>query len=113
MDQVSAKGQTLRVERKLFVETLSEEKREIRPLAADEKLQVGDKVTIRLVIHSDRDYQYVCLKDSRAGCFAPTQTRSGYERREGIGYYHSAKDASEMFFFEQLPQGTFVIEYTA
>ena len=113
MDQVEAKGQGLQVERKLFVETLEKGSRQLRPLIEEQPLQVGDKVIVRLVIRSDQDYQYVCLKDTRAGCMEPTQTRSGYVWREGIGYYHVAKDASEQFFFELLPQGTYVVEYGA
>ena len=113
MDQVEAKGQGLQVERKLFVETLEQGSKQLRPLTEEQPLQVGDKVIVRLVIRSDQDYQYVCLKDTRAGCMEPTQTRSGYVWREGIGYYHVAKDASEQFFFEQLPQGTYVVEYGA
>ena len=76
-------------------------------------MQIGDKVIVRLTIRSDQDYQYVCLKDTRAGCMEPTQVHYGYVWREGIGYYHVAKDASEQFFFEQLPQGTYVVEYSA
>lgn len=113
MDQVEAQGQGLQVERKLFVETLEEGTRQIRPLTEEQPLQVGDKVIVRLVIRSDQDYQYVCLKDTRAGCMEPTQARSGYVWREGIGYYHVAKDASEQFFFERLPKGTYVVEYSA
>ena len=113
MDQVEAQGQGLQVERKLFVETLEEGTRQMRPLTEERPLQVGDKVIVRLTIRSDQDYQYVCLKDTRAGCMEPTQVRSGYVWREGIGYYHVAKDASEQFFFEQLPQGTYVVEYNA
>lgn len=113
MDQVEAQGQGLQVERKLFVESLEEGTRQIRPLTEEQPLQVGDKVIVRLVIRSEQDYQYVCLKDTRAGCMEPTQARSGYVWREGIGYYHVAKDASEQFFFEQLPKGTYVVEYSA
>ena len=113
MDQVEEQGQGLHIERKLFVETVEQGTRQIRPLTEEQPLQVGDKVIVRLVIRSDQDYQYVCLKDTRAGCMEPTTSHAGYTWREGIGYYHVAKDASEQFFFEQLPQGTYVVEYSA
>ena len=113
MDQVEEQGQGLHIERKLFVETVEQGMRQIRPLTEEQPLQVGDKVIVRLVIRSDQDYQYVCLKDTRAGCMEPTTSHAGYTWREGIGYYHVAKDASEQFFFEQLPQGTYVVEYSA
>ena len=113
IDQVEAQGQGLHIERKLFVETTEAGTRQIRPLTEEQSLRVGDKVIVRLVIRSDQAYQYVCLKDSRAGCLEPTPTRAGYAWREGIGYYQVAKDASELFFFEHLPQGTYVVEYSA
>ena len=113
IDQVEAKGQGLQVERKLFVETLEKGSRQLRPLTEEQPLQIGDKVIVRLVIRSEQDYQYVCLKDTRAGCLEPTQAHSGYVWRDGLGYYQVAKDASEQFFFEQLPQGTYVVEYSA
>ena len=113
IDQAKEAGKALKVERKLFVERTTAEGRHIQPLGEDEALRVGDKVIVRLVIRSDRDYQYVCLKDSRAGCLEPTQNLSGYAWRDGVGYYQSSKDASTAFFFELLPQGTYVIEYSA
>ena len=113
IDQAKEAGKALKVERKLFVERTTAEGRHIQPLGEDEALRVGDKMTVRLVIRSDRDYQYVCLKDSRAGCLEPTQNLSGYAWRDGVGYYQSSKDASTAFFFELLPQGTYVIEYSA
>ena len=113
IDQVEAKGQGLQIERKLFVEALEKSSRQLRPLTEEQPLQIGDKVIVRLVIRSEQDYQYVCLKDTRAGCLEPAQSRSGYTWRDGLGYYQVAKDASEQFFFEQLPRGTYVVEYSA
>ena len=52
------------------------------------------------------------LKDERAGCLEPLRQVSGAIGREGVWYYQSPKTASENFFFERLPQGTFVIEYS-
>jgi hypothetical protein len=74
-------------------------------------LKVGDKVIVRLVIRTDRDLEFVMLKDQRASCLEPTVQLSGYQYREGLGYYQSPKDASMLYFFDRLPQGTYVMEY--
>lgn len=113
IDQVSrAKGQ-LDVEKRLFVESNSGSGLQISPVAEGQSLQVGDKVVVRLVVRTDRDMDYVVLKDLRAGCFEPADPLSGTEIKEGIRYYRSPKDVSENFFFDHLPQGTFVLEYAA
>ena len=70
----------------------------------------GDRVTLRYVITSDRDYEYVCLKAGRAACLEPVDARSGYEYGNGLGYYKEVKDASTNYFFERLPKGTYVLE---
>ncbi|MCD8318079.1 MAG: hypothetical protein LUC45_04160 [Paraprevotella sp.] len=73
-------------------------------------LRVGDRVTLRYVITADRDYEYVCLKAGRAACLEPVEVRSGYEYRNGLGYYKEVKDASTNYFFERLPKGTYILE---
>jgi hypothetical protein len=92
---------------------LSVEKRHISPEGVDKPLKVGDKVIVRLTIRADRDMEYVCLKDLRAGCFEPAVQRSGIRSVDGLICYHSPKDVSENFFFDRLPAGTYVLEYTA
>jgi hypothetical protein len=53
----------------------------------------------------------VALKDLRAACFEPVNQLSGYQWKEGVGYYQTSKDASTQFFFSYLPKGTYVFEY--
>lgn len=111
IDRISSHKGALQIEKKLFVEENSDNGPQLRPLQADEALHTGDKVVVRLVIRSDREMHFVALKDLRAGCFEPADVLSGVEFREGLSYYRSPKDVSEQFFFELLPQGTFVLEY--
>ena len=111
IDQVSAQKGALSVEKRLFIETANGQGRQISPVTPEQPLCVGDKVIVRLTVRTDREMSYVCLKDVRAGCLEPANPLSGTESREGIWYYRSPKDASEQFFFERLPKGTFVLEY--
>ncbi|MBQ3923380.1 MAG: hypothetical protein II707_08795, partial [Spirochaetales bacterium] len=81
-----------------------------REKSPSEKVSVGDFVTVRLRITSDRDYEYVHIKDPRPACLEPTDFASGYIWDKLI-YYKSIKDASVNFFIDKLPKGSFVIDY--
>jgi uncharacterized protein YfaS (alpha-2-macroglobulin family) len=82
-----------------------------KTLSAKDKLQVGDKLTVRLTIRADRDMDFVCLKDERAACMEPVQQISGYEWSDGLGRYRISGDAATVFFMDCLRKGTYVIEY--
>lgn len=103
---------TLDVEKKLFAATYSGTERRLQPVTAERPLRIGDQVVVRLTIRTDRPMEYVFLKDLRAGCFEPASQLSGSQFRDGVWYYQSPTDVSENFFFDSLPQGTFVLEYT-
>lgn len=111
IDKVKGQKGVLSVEKKLFVETNNGTNRQIRPVTPEQPLRIGDKVIVRLTIRTDREMNYVFLKDLRAGCFEPADQLSGTESRDSIWYYRSPKDVSENFFINRLPEGTFVLEY--
>ena len=74
-------------------------------------LHVGDRLTVRLTFRTDRDMDFVSLKDERAACMEPVQQLSGYVWKDGLGYYRVPGDASTSFFMDHLRKGTYVIEY--
>lgn len=110
INKVDKQQGVLNVEKKLFIESNSGTGLQIQPVT-EGKLRVGDKVVVRLTIRTDREMDYVFLKDLRAGCFEPADQISGTKFRDGVMYYQSPTDVSENFFFNRLPAGTFVIEY--
>ena len=110
INKVEKQKGVLNVEKKLFIESNSGTGLQIQPVT-DGKLRIGDKVVVRLTIRTDREMDYVFLKDLRAGCFEPADQISGTKFRDGVMYYQSPTDVSENFFFNRLPAGTFVIEY--
>jgi uncharacterized protein YfaS (alpha-2-macroglobulin family) len=77
----------------------------------DDALKVGDLVTIRLIIKTDDDLEFVHLKDLRASCFEPTDVLSKYEWSVGFSHYKSTKDVATHFFFDKITKGTYVLEY--
>jgi uncharacterized protein YfaS (alpha-2-macroglobulin family) len=111
IDKIEKQAGALSVEKKLFIETNNGAQRQITPLTPDRPLHTGDKVVVRLTIRTDREMEYVSLKDTRPGCFEPASQLSGYRFMDALLYYHAPKDASENFYFDKLPAGTYVIEY--
>ena len=111
ISQVTQQKGALNVEKKLFIETNNGQNLQITPVQPNQPLRIGDKVIVRLTVRTDREMDYVVLKDLRAGCFEPANQLSGIEFRDNVAFYRSPTDVSENFFFNRLPQGTYVLEY--
>jgi len=110
LDKVEGQGGPLKITKKLFVEKMTATGKTMLPVE-QAKLVKGDKVITRLVITTDRNLEFVSLKDLRAACFEPVNQLSGCAWKEGVCYYQTTKDASTQFFFSYLPKGTYVFEY--
>ena len=67
------------------------------PVNDNDELKVGDKVVIRLELRSDRNMEYLHLKDMRASAMEPSNVLSGFKWQDGLGYYEATKDASSDF----------------
>ena len=75
------------------------------------RIEIGDKIRVRLRIKSKRNLEFVHVKDMRASGFEPTNVISIYKYQDGLGYYESTKDASTNFFMDRLNKGVYVFEY--
>ncbi|MCP9200887.1 MG2 domain-containing protein [Gramella sp. GC03-9] len=75
-------------------------------------LKLGDLVSVRLIVRSSANMDFIHLKDMRASGFEPTDVLSEYKYQDGTAYYQSTRDAATHFFFDSLPKGTYVLEYT-
>ena len=74
-------------------------------------LHAGDRIKVRVIIQTDRDMEYVHVKDLRAAGFEPENVLSGYRYQDGLSYYESTRDAATNFFIGFLPKGLYVFEY--
>ena len=72
---------------------------------------MGDEVVVRIVLRTDRDMEYVHLKDHRGSGTEPVNVLSRYRYQDGLGYYESTKDTASHFFIDYLPKGVYVFEY--
>ncbi len=103
-------GTPLKVTKALFTKVNTPSGPELRPVTG--KVKVGDELVIRLELRTDRDMEFVHLKDQRPASVEPVNVLSGYKWQGGLGYYESTKDTASHFFFESLPKGTYVFEYS-
>lgn len=83
----------------------------LKKITTKNPLQIGDLVTVRLIITTKENMEFVHLKDLRASCFEPENVLSTYEYKEGLAFYRSTKDAATHFFFDRINKGTYVLEY--
>ncbi len=112
LDKITNASTPLKLNKKLFVEKVTDKGPVLTPVNENDYLKVGDKIKVRIELRVDRDMEYVHMKDMRGACMEPVNVLSEYKWQGGLGYYESTKDASTNFFFNQLPKGTYVFEYT-
>ena len=110
MDNISSANTSLQLTKKLFIQK-NEDRGPILIPVEENAIHVGDKIVVRVELKSDRDLEYVHLKDMRASGLEPVNVMSGYKWQGGLGYYETTKDASTHFFINYLPKGTYVFEY--
>lgn len=111
MSDLKQHGGELSVDKQLYLERVAADgSKSLVPLDKNVRLSVGDVVVSRITLQVDRTMDFVQLKDSRAACFEPVNTLSGY-RLGQISYYEEVGDASTTFFFDSLGKGVYVLEH--
>ena len=111
MDKITNAETPLSLTKNLFIEKTSDAGKVLEPVNENDIVHVGDKVVLRMVLKSDRDMEYIHLKDGRASSMEPLNVLSGYRWQDGLGYYEATKDVSTDFFISHLNKGTYVFEY--
>nr|WP_052519819.1 hypothetical protein [Nonlabens ulvanivorans] len=101
----------LSVKKKLFKKVMTDSGEKLDEITAQDPLKIGDLITVRLIIKTNADMDFVHLKDMRASGFEPVDVISKYKWQDGLGYYQSTKDIATHFFFDQMNKGTYVFEY--
>jgi len=111
IDKITPAATPLQLERQLYREQRTTGGPTLERLTATTPLRVGDVLVVRLVLRSDRDLEYVHLKDQRAAGLELISQTSGYRYQGGLGYYESPRDAATNFFMNYFPKGTHTFEY--
>lgn len=111
LDKIKSSESYISITKELYRKVKTVNGEELQKITAATPLKVGDKVTVRMILNTDRNMEFIHLKDMRAAGFEPLNVISGYEWKNGLGYYHSTKDASTNFYIENMPKGKYVFEY--
>jgi len=64
-----------------------------------------------LHISSDRNLEYVHVKDHRGSGTEPADVISAYQWQNGLGYYQVTRDVSTNFFIDYLAKGKYQMSY--
>lgn len=111
IDKITAANSPLSMQKEMFIEEISPSGKKLKKIDNSRPIKVGDKLIVRIILKSDRDLEYVHLKDMRASGMEPINVISSYKYQDGLGYYESTRDAATNFFIAYLPKGTYVFEY--
>ena len=107
----AAGREELAIEKQLFVKRHTKSGPELVPVA-EAGVALGDELVVRLTVTSDRDYEFLELADHRPSLTEPVDVLSGWRFGDGAGWYVAIRDAATQLFFERLPRGTHVFEYS-
>jgi hypothetical protein len=103
-------GTPLKLEKALFKKSLTKSGPVLEPIAG--AVSIGEEVVCRITLRTDRDMEYVHMKDHRGSGTEPVSVLSQYRFQDGLAYYESTRDTASHFFIDYLPKGTYVFEYT-
>jgi len=110
-DKVTAQGSPLQISKTYMVRRLSAQGYVYEPVGSLTPIVPGDQIMVHITLHSDRNLEFVHMKDLRASGLEPVNVLSGYRWKDGIGFYESTRDVSSDFYFDYLPKGAWVFEY--
>ncbi|NRR93034.1 alpha-2-macroglobulin [Winogradskyella undariae] len=111
LDKITSAETPLKLSKKLFLKSNTDKGEEITEITSESKLKVGDLVRVRIELRTDRNMEFLHLKDMRAAGLEPVNVLSQYKWQDGLGYYESTKDAATNFFMDYLPKGIYIFEY--
>lgn len=111
LDKITSAETGVKFKKELFLKKNSDKGPVLTRITENTPIQIGDLVTVRLEIQSDREMEFVHIKDMRASGFEPVNVFSTYKWQQGMGYYESTRDAATNFFIDRMPKGTYVFEY--
>jgi hypothetical protein len=111
LDKITPAQTNLKIKKELYLKTNTDKGVQLQPITESTPIKVGDLVTVRCVLQTDKDLSYIHLKDMRASGFEPVNVFSSYKWKDGLGYYESTRDASTNFFISYMQPGVYVFEY--
>ena len=112
LDKITGATTALQLSKNLFRVENTNAGKKLMEITDKTPLKVGDEVKVRIELRTDRNLEYVHLKDMRAAGFEPVNVLSQYKYQDGLGYYESTKDVATHFFIDWMNKGIYVFEYS-
>lgn len=78
---------------------------------ASDSYKVGDRIKVDLLIHANRDIDYVAIVDHRGACLEPVEQLPRPIVEQGIYFYRENRDAETKIFVDRLPKGVYRLSY--
>jgi len=103
-------GTPLKLKKALYTKVATKKGQVLEPVKG--KVKVGDELVVRVELRTDRDMEYVHMKDQRGSGVEPVNVISRYKYQDGLAYYESTRDTASHFFIDYLPKGIYVFEYS-
>jgi hypothetical protein len=111
LDKITKSNGPLSLTKQIFVERIIENKKTLVFINDNDEIQLGEKLVVQLKIQSDRDMDYIHIKDLRAAAMEPLNVLSGYKWENRLAYYESTKDVSSNFYISNLSKGSYTLSY--
>ncbi|HEY1046644.1 MAG TPA: alpha-2-macroglobulin family protein, partial [Bacteroidia bacterium] len=111
LSKVKASSSGLSITKKYYKKVQVDNQEKWVEMNSGDVLKVGDEVKVILSISSDRNLEYVHLKDMRAAGMEPKDVISGYRYNSKLSYQSVTRDLSSNFFIEFLQKGSYEIGY--
>ena len=111
LDKITSAETPLKINKKLFLKVNTDAGKELKEINKNTTIKVGDLITVRIELRSDRNMEFIHMKDMRASGVEPINVISTYKWQDNLSYYQSTKDAATNFFFDSIPKGVYVFEY--
>jgi len=103
-------GTPLKLKKALYTKVSTKKGQVLEPVKG--AVKVGDELVVRVELRTDRDMEYVHMKDQRGSGLEPVNVISQYKYQDGLAYYESTRDTASHFFIDYLPKGIYVFEYS-
>ena len=94
LDKIKSSETYISITKELYKKVKTVNGEELQKITENAPLKIGDKVTVRMILNTDRNMEFIHLKDMRAAGFEPVDVLSGYQWKNNLGYYQVTKDAS-------------------
>ncbi|MCP1996172.1 alpha-2-macroglobulin [Flavobacterium sp. HSC-61S13] len=111
LNKVDKTATNIKIHKQMYIATNSASGPVLKAVTDSNPIKVGDKVTVRLEVTTDRDMEFIHLKDMRASGLEPINAISGYKWGNRTAYYQETRDVATNFFIDALKKGTYVFEY--